>query len=239
MQERIEAIRDLSLAKPDNALQPSQKLALSDSANELRAEAIRALASFDSPGIAKELLSGWEKYPVNLKNEVVNVLAGRKDWAKALLDAIAAKKVAQTDVYVNTILRIQALKDKNLDAQIEKVWGRVRTTPAELEAVINKTAQPALRVRCIVCTRQDRVRQSMRQSPQFEGRDYEVGPNIEGAARDIEYLLINVLDPNRVIGAPPYFMRTVTKLNGQMKSASWPPRTISRSRSKPKTRCSR
>ena len=51
----------------------------------------------------------------------------------------------------------------------------------------------------------------------FDGRGSEVGPNIEGAGRDIEYLLINVLDPNRIIGAP-YFMRTVNLLNGRVET---------------------
>ena len=46
----------------------------------------------------------------------------------------------------------------------------------------------------------------------FEGKGAEVGPPLEGAARDIEYILVNVLDPNRVIGAP-YFVRTARLLD--------------------------
>ena len=42
----------------------------------------------------------------------------------------------------------------------------------------------------------------------FDGRGNEVGPPLDGAARDIEYMLANVIDPNRVIGAP-YFLRIV------------------------------
>jgi putative heme-binding domain-containing protein len=51
----------------------------------------------------------------------------------------------------------------------------------------------------------------------FEGRGHDVGPNLDGAARDIEYLLVNVLDPNRVIGAP-YFMRQVVLKSGRIES---------------------
>ena len=51
----------------------------------------------------------------------------------------------------------------------------------------------------------------------FDGRGHEVGPTLDGAGRDIEYLLANVLDPNRVIGAP-YFMRTVNLLNGRVET---------------------
>jgi putative heme-binding domain-containing protein len=51
----------------------------------------------------------------------------------------------------------------------------------------------------------------------FDGRGSEVGPNLDGAARDIEYLLINVLDPNRVVGQP-YYMRTVALKNGRIET---------------------
>ena len=40
---------------------------------------------------------------------------------------------------------------------------------------------------------------------QFDGKGAEVGPPLDGAGRDIEYILVNVIDPNRVIGAP-YFL---------------------------------
>jgi putative heme-binding domain-containing protein len=46
----------------------------------------------------------------------------------------------------------------------------------------------------------------------FDGKGAEVGPALEGAGRDIEYILGNVLDPNRVIGAP-YFLRTAVLLD--------------------------
>jgi putative heme-binding domain-containing protein len=117
----------------------------------------------------------------------------------------------------NTILRIQALKDNKLNAEVEKVWGRIRATPAELNRLIDKmrgelAAAPGSFNRgklvfdnqCAKCHK-------------FDGRGHEVGPNIEGGGRDIEYLLINVLDPNRAIGAP-YFMRTVNLLNGRVET---------------------
>ena len=47
----------------------------------------------------------------------------------------------------------------------------------------------------------------------FEGKGADVGPPLDGAARDIEYILVNVLDPNRVIGAP-YFLRIARLSDG-------------------------
>src|SRR5207245_11457758 len=51
----------------------------------------------------------------------------------------------------------------------------------------------------------------------FEGNGHDVGPNLDGAARDIDYLLVNVLDPNRVVGQP-YYTRFVTLKNGRIET---------------------
>lgn len=211
---RINAVRDLGLAKPPTAIDPLLKIASNDESNELRAEAIRALASFDDAKVAAELIANYGKSARNLKGEIVNVLAGRKESARLLLDAVGKKIVERTDLNDNTILRIQALKDKDLDAQIEKVWGRIRSTPAELSELINKTRGQLYEARASFDRGKIAFDNHCAKCHKFDGRGHAVGPDIEGAGRDIEYLLTNILDPNRVIGAP-YFMRTVTKQNGQ------------------------
>jgi putative membrane-bound dehydrogenase-like protein len=216
--ERVAAVRDLGVARDPATLQSIIDLARRDGPSELRAEAVRALGGFDSPKLSKDLLGGeWSQYTPALKSEVVNVLAGRKEWAADLLAAVAAKTLDRRDLNDNTILRIQALRDNALNTQIEKVWGRIRSTPAELNQLIDKMRGELAKApgsfdrgklifdnQCAKCHK-------------FDGRGHEVGPNIEGAGRDIEYLLVNVLDPNRVIGAP-YFMRTVNLLNMQVKT---------------------
>jgi putative membrane-bound dehydrogenase-like protein len=217
LNERASAVRDLGVAKAPATLKPLTDLARGTAEPELRAEAIRALSGFDAPQLAKDLLADWAKYPPALKGEIVQALSGRKDWASELLAAVKAKKVERTNLNDNTILRIQALKDPKLNAEVEAVWGRFRATPAELTALIDKmrnelAAAPGSFARgkvvfdnqCAKCHK-------------FDGRGHEVGPNLDGAGRDIEYLLANVLDPNRVIGAP-YFMRTVNLLNGRIET---------------------
>ena len=68
---------------------------------------------------------------------MVNVLAGNKAWAKDLLAAVAKGEVAKSDLNSNVILRITAFKDRALNADIERVWGKLRDTPAEIAQLIN------------------------------------------------------------------------------------------------------
>jgi putative heme-binding domain-containing protein len=215
--ERIDAIRDLALAHPVEALKPLEKLVLHDVNLEVRAEACRALGAYENPEVAQEILAGWKQFPPSLRSEAVNLLAEQKNWARELLAAVGEKKVPRTDLTDNTILRIRAFHDNKLNEQIEAVWGKVRDTPAELNALINKMRAELYQGRGSAERGRKVFENQCSKCHKFEGNGHEVGPNLEGAARDIEYLLINILDPNRVIGQP-YFIRTVERKDGRVET---------------------
>jgi putative membrane-bound dehydrogenase-like protein len=211
-EDRVEATRQIGLFKDPGSETLLLVMVKRDPVAAVRIEAVRALAAFDHKEIPSALLDKWTDHPKELRPEVVNTLATRKEWARALLQAMADKKIDRTEVTDNTILRIQAFKDKELDSLIEKAWGRTRPTPAELTALLDKTraslhdapasferGRKVFETNCAKCHK-------------FDGRGAEVGPPLEGAGRDIEYILVNVLDPNRVIGAP-YFVRTARLLD--------------------------
>src|SRR5262245_65831286 len=88
----------------------------------------------------------------------------------------------------------------------------MRATPAELNQLIDKMRGELAKAPGSFDRGKIVFDNQCAKCHKFDGRGSEVGPNIEGAGRDIEYLLVNVLDPNRVIGAP-YFIRTVTLLD--------------------------
>ncbi len=211
---RVEALRQLAATKvpADAAL---TNLVRSDSPMSVRVEAARALASSESVNLARDLLKDWATTPKPVQLELVNVFAGRKPWATAMLTAMEAKTLDRGLVTDNTILRVQGFNDANLNALIEAAWGRTRTTPADLLKTIDKMrgelnvgtasfakGKAVFEAQCMKCH-------------QFEGRGQSVGPLLDGAARDIEYLLANVIDPNRVIGAP-YFLRIANTLDGRV-----------------------
>jgi putative membrane-bound dehydrogenase-like protein len=205
---RAEAVRQLAALKPAEAVKLLIGLAGGDAPAAVRAEAVRALAAFDHKDIPAALVGGWKTYPKELRPEVVNTLASRKEWARALLKAMADKTVDRAEVTDNTIARIEAFKDKELAALIQSAWGRTRPTPAELTALIDKTRASLHEAPASFARGRKVFENSCGKCHKFDGKGSEVGPALEGAGRDIEYILANVLDPNRVIGAP-YFVRTV------------------------------
>jgi putative membrane-bound dehydrogenase-like protein len=219
--ERAEAVRDLALAHPAIALKPLLEIIARDPSPEVRDEAMRALGSYDTPEAVKEIpgavLAGWKDYPPEVRTEAVNLLAERKEWARELLAAVADKRVPRTDLHNNVILRMRALKDKQINADIEKHWGAVRDTPAELNALIDRMRREIDEGRPSFARGRKVFENVCAKCHKFEGQGHEVGPALDGGGRDIEYLLVNVLDPNRVVGAP-YFTRVVTLKSGKVES---------------------
>jgi putative membrane-bound dehydrogenase-like protein len=137
-EERAEAVRQFTLLRHPEALATLISMTRQEPVLQVRVEAMRSLAMLNAPGIAREVLEFWPKYPPEVRSEAANLLAGRKEWAKQLLDAVGAKKVARTDLTDNTILRISSFRDKNLNEQVTRVWGKMRATPKDLDELINK-----------------------------------------------------------------------------------------------------
>ncbi|MDY3551782.1 HEAT repeat domain-containing protein [Gemmata sp. JC717] len=214
VEARGEAVRQLALLKPAEALPLLVALTSKapDAPDALRAEAVRALAAFDGPTVPNALLGNWKDVPKSVRPDAVSTLSTRKEWARALLTALADKKLDRAEVTDNTVLRIQAFNDKELNALIEKAWGRTRATPAELAKLIDKTRDSLYEAPASFERGQKVFEANCGKCHKFDGKGAEVGPPLDGAGRDIEYLLANVLDPNRVIGAP-YFLRTARLLD--------------------------
>jgi putative membrane-bound dehydrogenase-like protein len=217
LEQRIEAVQGLALARMPTSVEPLIQLAVGDAPEALKREALRALAGFDQDEVPAKLLAEWKKYPSDLRTEVIGLLSGRRSWAKALLDALKKGTPGKQELTENDVRRILALKDAELAKKVEAVWGKIRErTPEKLEQQLakfrkqlaevpgdRKAGQAVFEKSCMVCHK-------------LGGKGHEVGPDLTGAnRRDPEYLLVNVLDPNRVVGKD-YYSATVVDKSGRV-----------------------
>ncbi len=213
--EREEAIRALALAHPPDALAPLLQVLTKEKDESLQRAAAAALANYDNKEIPGTILSAWKQYPASVRLECVNTLKSRKEWAKQLLDAVGQGAVSRTDLTDNTILAIRAFSDAGLNQQIEKVWGKYRQTPEELEKLIAQMRQLMHEGKADPERGRLVFEKNCMQCHKFQGKGHDIGPNLDGAERSIEYLLINVLDPNRVVGQP-YYQRSILTKKGKL-----------------------
>jgi len=214
-EERVQALREIvQLQHPESATLIEKILRREEQDSALRLEAARQLANINDVKLNATVLGFWSKYPKELHADLANSLAGRKEGAKALLTAMGEKKIERTVLTDNTVIKMQAFNDKDINALIEKAWGRTRPTPDELNKLIDKTRTELYSSPASFNRGKTIFENQCAKCHKFEGKGQDVGPPLDGAARDIEYLLANVIDPNRVIGAP-YFLRTANTLDGQ------------------------
>jgi putative membrane-bound dehydrogenase-like protein len=210
---RVDAIRQIGLLKPQEGARTLLKLIEEDKSAPVRAEAIRTAVAFDDNALPYGILRAWKSLSKDAQGDAVTTLASRKDWAMLLLQGLQQKTVDRAALTDNTILRIQSFNDAKLNKLIETAWGRSRPTPKELNDLIDKTRASLHEAPASFARGRAVFENTCGKCHKFDGKGADVGPALDGAGRDIEYLLGNVLDPNRVIGAP-YFLRTARLLDG-------------------------
>jgi putative heme-binding domain-containing protein len=215
---RLDSLHDLAAVRPPEALTELERMLQKESSDPIRIEVLRALTGYSDPGIARQVIAAWKSFSPAVRVEAVNLLASRRPWARPLLDAVRDKVIGQGEINNNIILRLGRFRDAALNGEIEKVWGKMRQgTPAELDALIErKRGELAGGPGSMTRGKQVFANQCAK-CHKFQGQGSDVGPALDGAARDIDYLLANVFDPNRVVGQP-YFQNYVVLNNGRIEN---------------------
>jgi putative membrane-bound dehydrogenase-like protein len=170
---------------------------------DLQSPALRALAALDDPHTPATILTVYARLAPGEKREAVTALSGRLPYAKALLTAVAEKKLPVADVPADVVRQLRQLQDENLNKQIAEVWGVFRNSPAE------RLAQMAQAKRMLTSKPNEPVdvalgralfQKTCAQCHILFGTGGKVGPEITGSNRaDLNYLLENIFDPSAVI----------------------------------------
>ena len=171
----------------------------------LGTDARKALAAYDDPSIPKALLYPWPGRSEEQQAATVATLTTRASYAKALLEAIKAKKVPTTALSPFQARQIRSLGDESLTKLLTEAWGEIRDTPeakkaefAKWEGLLTKDtlakADPSkgrmlFTAVCGACHK-------------MYGQGGAIGPELTGSDRhNLKYLLENVLDPSAVVPA--------------------------------------
>ena len=157
--------------------------------------------------------------PLNLRNEAINLLATRPEMAKALLQAVDAKKVAASLVSPVMLDQFERFEDAEIDALIGKNWtrGGVGVDLAQLAAAM-ETWKKKLNPKVMENANASRGRQVFTMTcgtcHQLFGQGIALGPDLTGSNRgDLGYVLENVLAPSAVVGKD-YMLNIFTMKDG-------------------------
>lgn len=167
--------------------------------------AIRALANLNDVRTPPALIAQYPKLSPAARTAVIDSLVTRATSARALLDAIGTQRIPRQALAPHQARQIVQLRDEDLRRHLERAWGSLGTSSSETEATLRRLrarltpvvlqeadlAQGAalFEQRCAICH-------------QLFGRGQTIGPDLTGSGRkDLDYVLINVVDPNASIPA--------------------------------------
>ena len=130
--------------------------------------------------------------------------AQRVDFAQALLDGVADKQIAATDLSADLVRQLHNLKNAALDQKINDVWGTVRDTAEDkAEAITHykKLISNRSRQRADVSLGRTMFAKTCQQCHTLFGTGGKVGPELTGSNRaNLDYVLANVLDSSDLVG---------------------------------------
>lgn len=180
----------------------------------MRRDALRGLGAVEDAATPGAILKVYAKLDTAGQRDALTTLASRVSYAKALMAAVAAGKVKANELPADTVRQLRALGQKDINAQLDTVWGVSRSTPAAKLKEIEKYKK-LLSARVTVPDNLSNGRalyqRTCAQCHKLYGEGGAIGPDITGSNRNnLDYLLQNILDPNADI--PNDYRTTIVRL---------------------------
>ncbi|TAE29646.1 MAG: dehydrogenase [Cytophagales bacterium] len=207
---RRKALQSLALQQRPELLKTLP--ALLDNA-DLRADAIRAVASYDNEPLGKRLLESYPKLSTSEKIEAIQTLASRPRYGWMLTQAIAKNTIPKRDVptYIARQLR------RVVGSGFVEVWGPIDHVALDTKAY--DRYRNLLTDEAVSRANPGKGRLVFAQTcgpcHKMYGEGGNIGPELTGSNRaNLDYLLGNILDPSAEI-QDDYKMVVVTTRDGR------------------------
>jgi len=213
---RQSALRTLIETPDDDLRRLCEQLLRARGLNVLAAQ---GLGRFSDPAAAELVVKAFRSFPAAERPTVVDMLVSRPVFAKVLLEGVAGRKaITRADISAFQARQILSFGDKTLTELLTQVWGEIRESAAEKEALFatwktklspavlakaNLSNGRALFGLCAGCH-------------QMYGQGGKIGPDLTGSGRaQLDYLLENILDPSAVVSAD-YRLTTLSLKDGRV-----------------------
>lgn len=214
---RIDSLRSLIVADDQSLPVLSARILKADAADhDFLADFIDTLATVNNEWPARTMIAALPEMDRKLVPTVANVLTQRLSSGRLLVDAVREKQIPKDTVNATQLLRLINLGDASLKADVESIWGTVRTERSpEREFVVARMKRVLRETRGDPFAGRQVFNKVCAQCHKLYGEGKEVGPDLTRNGRnEFHQLLSNVYDPNLVIG-PAYQARLLITTEGR------------------------
>ncbi len=216
LEARTTALQTLIASRPIDLRAICERLVR---VRHLNVAAVRGLVLFDDPAIGRTLARNYRSFHPTDRPAVLEALVSRPAFARALLDQLAAGKIARSDLTPFHARQISSLGDPALRQQLSDVWGALRVSPADRRERIRQLKE---RLDGLTLARGDRSQGRVIYDRvcgtchKLHGNGGEIGPDLTGSGRDnLDYLLENIVNPSAAVSAD-YRMVVVALNDGRV-----------------------
>ncbi|MBN12230.1 MAG: cytochrome C [Opitutaceae bacterium] len=212
---RTEALELLQLGG-DSAVGDVAASLLSDP--EFRGPALEALKMYLDLETAGNLVVALPDFPLDLRNEGINLLGSRADTTILLLDSIKFGKVASSLVSPVLMRQMRSHRDARIDERMNSIWGVIKPTPSDIPRQIRRwkyALTPEWLSRVDLSYGRHVFANTCGACHTLFDEGVALGPDLTGSNRaNLDYILENVLAPNSIVG-DAYQLNVITTKDGR------------------------
>ena len=165
----------------------------------LRRDAIRALAAYDNPRVAKEILERYGRWDAGDRAEAILTLSGRKSDADALLAALKSGAVRKRDITAFAARQLQRV----IGPAFVDFWGPIAQPTQDKQAdmiTLKRQLTDEALARANVSNGRAVFERTCASCHTLYGQGGTIGPDITGSNRaNLDYILAEIIAPSEVI----------------------------------------
>jgi putative heme-binding domain-containing protein len=174
------------------------KLACHSSDSALRTAALTALAVYDDPQVAAEVLKAYPDMSDDVQAAAQGLLATRRTWAARFVSAIEGHSIDAKSVPREVVEKLVVLGDADLTARVTRLFGPVRSaTPADLRAEVDRLAGAVRSGPGVPKPGKALFDRTCARCHTLFGKGGKVGPDLTTYRRDdLDTMLLNIVNPS-------------------------------------------
>jgi putative heme-binding domain-containing protein len=195
--DRVAAVRTLGLAEFDKVKSNFAAFLKFRQPEAVQKAALETLARFEEPGVPGIILDAWPSLSPQVRTTAAETLFARPASINTFLDAVEKGTIKTGEIDPARIKLLQVFADPKIRGRAEKLFAG---TQLSKRADVVAGYQKALQLKGDAKIGKELFKKNCATCHRLEGVGEQIGADISAIkARGADFILLNVLDPNREV----------------------------------------